>query len=78
MKHFYARVTTQYDGLEWTAQVTIRARNKENAIKAIDKMNLTHFDRPQQEWEEQQYPVNESDIQEITKEEFETLRRFHI
>lgn len=78
MKYFYARVTTQYVGLEWTAQVTVRARSKENAIKAIDKMNLTHFDRPFQAWEEQQYPVNESDVQEITEQEFKTLRKYYI
>lgn len=77
MKYFYARVTTQFYGMEWTEKVTVRARSKENAIKAINAMNLTHF-TPYDEDEEAQYPVGDWDVQEITKAEFEVLRKFYV
>ena len=73
LKYFYARVTTQYDGLEWSHPTTVGARTTQSAINKINKMDLTHDNGI-----EVQYDVSEFDLTEITKQEYTVLRKFYI
>ena len=71
MKYFIGHITTQYDGLEWIHQFTIKANNKTTAIKKAERTNFTHWNDI-----EVQYPIEELDVQEVTKEEYNTLLKY--
>jgi hypothetical protein len=68
MKYFFIRITTQYDGMEWTEKTVISARNEEIATRKVLKIDWTHGDGI----ETQELGT----IQEITRAEYDVLLKF--
>lgn len=42
MKYFYIRVTTQYDGLEWTSEAVTRGHSQETVQRKANRFDFTH------------------------------------
>jgi len=68
MKYFFVRVTTQYDGLEWSHPDVYKGRSQESVERRVRKTDYTHDDGI-----ERQYPAIYSI--EISKEEYDVLSK---
>lgn len=71
MNHYFARVTTQYDGLEYCELVITEARNKKSAVNKINKTDLTHDNGI-----EEQYPIIEDSLIEVPEHEAKIVRKY--
>ena len=68
MKYFYARVTTQYDGFEWTSLDVAEAESEKEAETIINAKDYTHDNGIEVQalsW-----------IQEISREEYDVLHKY--
>ena len=68
MKYFHIRVTTQYDGYEWTERIVTAAKNEAAALKKANKQDWTHNNGVETQ------EINP--VIEINKEDYEVLKKY--
>jgi hypothetical protein len=68
MKYFYATITVQYDGYEWTEKAITQQMTEQAAEIVFNAWDWTHDNGIEVQ--------DEAQIQEITKSEFDVLSKF--